>query len=110
MELIIAGVSAKKTRSPARAATANVADDRRPQPKTVTQYDHVAAAAYLMKHTGATALIVTNAQNGQPAGIITQTDIARAVTDGKDLNDVRVQAVMTTRREIHHRAGLVTGI
>lgn len=63
----------------------------------LTQYDHVAAAAYLMKHTGTTALIVTNAQTGQPAGIITEADIARAVTDGKDLNDVRVQTVMTTR-------------
>jgi len=83
MELIITGVSAQKTRSPARA--------------TVTQYDHVAAAAYLMKHTGTTALIVTNAQTGQPAGIITEADIAQAITDGKDLNDVRVQAVMTTR-------------
>jgi CBS domain-containing protein len=110
MELIIAGVAAKKTPSPVRAATANVADHRRPQLKTVTQYDHVAAAAYLMKHTGATALIVTNAQTGQQAGIITQADIARAITGGKDLDDVRVQAVMTARREIHHRAGLVTGI
>jgi len=83
MELIITGVS--------------VADVMRPQLTTVTQYDHVAAAAYLMKHTGTTALIVTNAQTGQPVGIITEADIARAVTDGKDLNDARVQAVMTTR-------------
>jgi CBS domain-containing protein len=65
MELIITGVSAPKTLSPARA--------------TVTQHDHVAAAAYLMKHTGTTALIVTNAQTGQPAGIITDADIARAI-------------------------------
>jgi CBS domain-containing protein len=83
MELIITGVS--------------VADVMRPQLTTVTQYDHAAAASYLMKHTGSTALIVTNAQTGQPVGIITEADIARAVTEGKDLNDVRVQAVMTTR-------------
>ena len=97
MELIITGVYAQKTPSPMREAAANVAGVTRPQRTTVTQYDHVAAAAYLMKHTGTTALIVTNAQTGQPAGIITEADIARAVTDGKDLNDVRVQAVMTTR-------------
>jgi CBS domain-containing protein len=97
MELIITGVLAQKTTSPARAVAASVAGVMRPQRTTVTQYDHAAAAAYLMKHTGTTALIVTNAQTGQPAGIITEADIARAVTDGKDLNDVRVQAVMTTR-------------
>jgi CBS domain-containing protein len=100
MELIITGVSAQKTPSHARAAAATVADVMRPQLTTVTQYDHVAAAAYLMKHTGTTALIVTDAQTGQPAGIITQADIAHAITDGKDLNDVRVQAVMTTRPDI----------
>ena len=97
MELIITGVPAQKTPSPARTAAANV---MRPQLTTVTQHDHAAAAAYLMKHTGSTALIVTNAQTGQPSGIITQADIARAITDGKDLNDVRVQAVMTTRPAI----------
>jgi CBS domain-containing protein len=50
-----------------------------------------------MKHAGTTALMVVHAQTGQPAGIITQADIARAIADGKDLNDVRVHAVMTTR-------------
>ena len=50
-----------------------------------------------MKHAGTTALIVVDAQTGQPAGIITGTDIARAIADGKDINDVRAGAVMTTR-------------
>ena len=45
-----------------------------------------AAAAYLMKRAGATALIVTKMPTGQPIGIITQADIARAVADGKDVN------------------------
>jgi CBS domain-containing protein len=49
----------------------------------------VAAAAYLMKHADTTALIVTDPQTGQSAGIITEADIARAIADGKDLNDVR---------------------
>ena len=82
MELIITGVSAQAT---------------------VAQYDHLAAAAYLMKHTGTTALIVTNAQTGQPVGTITEADIARAIADGKDLNDVRVQAVITTHPAPAHQ-------
>ena len=63
----------------------------------VNQHDHVAAAAYLMKHAGTTALLVADAQTGQPTGIITEADVARAVADGKDVNDVWVDAVMTTR-------------
>ena len=69
----------------------------RPPLTTVNQHDHAAAAAYLMKHTGTTALTVVGAQTGQPTGIITDTDVARAIADGKDVNDVWVDAVMTTR-------------
>ena len=64
---------------------------------TVGQYDHVAAAAYLLKHAGTTALMVVNAQTGQPADIITEADGARAIADGTDVGNVRVSAVMTTR-------------
>src|SRR5215472_15679281 len=110
MEQTMTGVSRQKSSFDLRADAATVADVIRPPLTTVNQHDHVAAAAYLMKHTGTTALIVTNAQTGQPVGIITGADIARAVTDGKDLNDARVQTVMTTRAEIFHMAGLVTGI
>jgi CBS domain-containing protein len=81
MEQIITGIAAQRTPFHARAATA--ADVMRPPLTTVTQYDHVAAAAYLMKHAGTTALIVTDAQTGQPAGIITEADIAHAIADGK---------------------------
>jgi CBS domain-containing protein len=97
MEQIITGLSAQKSPVHARAAAATVADVMRPPLTTVGQYDHVAAAEYLMKHTGTTALIVTDAQTGQPAGIITEAEVARAIADGKDVNDVRVHAVMITR-------------
>jgi signal-transduction protein with cAMP-binding, CBS, and nucleotidyltransferase domain len=50
-----------------------------------------------MKHTGTTALLVIDAQSGQPADIITEADVAHAIADGKDVNDVWVGAVMTTR-------------
>ena len=97
MEQIMTGVSAQKSSFHPQAAAATVADVMRPPPTTVTQHDHVAAAAYLMKHAGTTALMVVDAQTGQPAGIITQADVARAIADGKDVNDVWVDAVMTTR-------------
>jgi CBS domain-containing protein len=97
MEQIMTGVTAKTSSSHPRSAAATVADVMRPPLTTVQQHDHVAAAAYLMKHAGTTALLVADAQTGGPAGIITEADVARAIADGKDVNDVWVDAVMTTR-------------
>ena len=76
---------------------ATVADVMRPPVTTVEQNDHAAAAAYLMKGAGATALIVTQMQTGQPIGIITEADISHAVADGKNPNDVRIYQLMTPR-------------
>ena len=97
MEQIITGVSARKSPFHPQAAAVTVADVMRPPLTTVGQHDHVAAAAYLMKHAGTTALIVTDPQSGQPVGIITEADITHAIAHGKNVNDVRVNAVMTTR-------------
>ena len=97
MEQIMTGGSARKAPSHPRAAAATVAEIMRPPLTTVNQHDHVAAAAYLMKHAGTTALIVVDGQSGQPVGIITETDVAHAIADGKDVNDVWVGAVMTSR-------------
>ena len=74
---------------------ATVADIMQPPVTTVVQNDHVAAAAYLMKRADATALIVTQAQTGQPIGIITDADVSHAVADGKNPNDVRIYQLMT---------------
>ena len=100
MKQIMTAPSAQKPSFHARAAAATVADVMRPPLTTVGQHDHVAAAAYLMKHAATTALIVTDAQTGQPAGIITEADVARAIADGKDVNNVWVDAVMTNRPAI----------
>ena len=114
MEQIMTSVSAQKPSFHSRAAAATVADLMRPPLTTVSQHDHVAAAAYLMKHAGTTALMVVDAQTGQPAGIITEADVAHAIADGKDVNDVWVDAVMTTRpaltttTSIHHAAKIMT--
>jgi CBS domain-containing protein len=97
MEQVMTTVSAQKSPVHARAAAATVADVMRPPLTTVNQHDHLAAAAYLMKHAGTTALMVVDAHTGQPVGIITEADVAHAVADGKDVNDVWVDAVTTTR-------------
>ena len=76
---------------------ATVADVMRPPVTTVEHNDHAAAAAYLMKRAGTTALIVTQPQTDQPIGIITDADISRAVADGKNPNDVRIYQLMTDR-------------
>ena len=82
------------------AAPVTAADVMRPPLTTVEQQAHVAAAAYLMKHAGATALMVLDTQAGQPVGIITEADIAHAVADGKDVNNTRIYELMTTRLTI----------
>jgi CBS domain-containing protein len=79
------------------AAPATAADVMRPALTTVEPQAHVAAAAYLMKHAGTTALMVLDTQADQPAGIITEADIAHAVADGKDVNSTRIYELMTTR-------------
>ena len=98
MGQITTGASAQKPSVHSPAAT--IADIMQPTLTTINQHDHVAAATYLMKHAGTTALMVVDAQTGQPAGIITQADVAHAIADGKDLNDVWVEAVMTARPAI----------
>src|SRR5258705_2238722 len=77
------------------APPATVADVMQPPVTAVEQNDHAAAAAYLMKGAGASALIVTKMQTGQPTGIITEADISHAVADGKNPNDVRIYQLMT---------------
>jgi CBS domain-containing protein len=79
------------------AAPATAADIMRAPLTTVEQQAHVAAAAYLMKHAGTSALIVLDPRAGRPAGIITEADITRAVADGKDVNTTRIYELMTTR-------------
>ena len=76
---------------------ATVADVMRLPVTTVEPNDHLGAAAFLMKRADATALIVMQAQTGQPIGIITEADISHTVADGKNPNDVRIYQLMTAR-------------
>jgi CBS domain-containing protein len=72
-----------------------VAEIMEPALTTAQPTDHIAAAAYLMKHAGTTALVVLDAETDQPIGIVTDTDVAHVVADGKNVNDVRISDVMT---------------
>jgi CBS domain-containing protein len=81
-----------------------VADVMRPPLTMADTNDHVAAAAYLMKHARATALMVQDTVTGQPTGILTEADIAYAVADGKDLNDLRIRELMTVWPTVIHPA------
>ena len=76
-------------------APATVADVMRPALTTVDQNDHAAAAAYLMKHAGKTALVVLDGPANRPIGLITEADIVHTVADGKDVNEVRIRDLMT---------------
>ena len=80
----------------AQHVMAAVADIMRSPVTTVQQNDHAAAATYLMKHASASALVVLDSQAGKPIGIITEADIAHAVADGKDMNEVRIRQLMNT--------------
>src|SRR5262249_26819586 len=77
-------------------ASATVADVMERPLTTVDVNDHVAAAAYLMRHAGATALVVLDGETSRPIGIITEADIVHTVADGKDVNEVRIHDLMTT--------------
>jgi len=80
-----------------RRNPATVTDIMRPALTTVEPNAHVAAAAYLMHRAAATALVVVeDKQSTRPVGIITEADILRAVAEGKDANEVRIRAVMST--------------
>jgi CBS domain-containing protein len=94
-EQTMTDIAAPPVQPPRTPAT--VGDITRPPATTVEPNDHVAAAAYLMKHAGATALVIVDPRTGRPAGIITETDITHAVADGKNLNDARIHDLMTVR-------------
>ena len=75
-----------------------VSDLMRPAVTSVEHNAHLAAAAYQMKHANDSALIVIDDEEHRtPIAVITDTDVANAVADGKDPNDVRVSDLV--RRE-----------
>jgi len=89
----MAEAAARSSSRPPHPAT--VADIMERALTTAQATDHIAAAAYLMKHAGTTALVVLDAETDRPIGIVTDTDVAHVVADGKDAENVRISDVMT---------------
>jgi CBS domain-containing protein len=86
----------QETDSAPMRVPATVSDVMRPALTAVEPNDHLAAAAYLMKHARTTSLVViTDEEARKPVGLITEADIVKAVADGKNPNDVRILAQMT---------------
>ena len=79
------------TALPSRALAPTVAEVMRPAVTTVEPGAHLAGAAYLMKHSGDNALVVTtNDPDRRPLAVVTDTDITQAVADGRNLEEVRI--------------------
>jgi CBS domain-containing protein len=58
---------------------------------TVEPDSHVASAAYLMKRSRDSALVITADDHGRtPLAVITDADISQAVADGRNLDDTRL--------------------
>src|SRR2546430_4027715 len=80
-------------REPGRHAT--VRECVRPAVTTVELNAHLAAAAYLMRRAGDTAVVVTtDDERRRPIGVVTDTDIAQAGADGRDVNEVRLDEIV----------------
>src|SRR5215203_855444 len=72
-----------------------VGDLMRPPLTTVEQRAHVAAAAYLMKHAGESALVVLRDHDDRtPLGVVTDADVSGAVADGLDVEQVRISDLL----------------
>ncbi len=82
-------------------APATVADVMRPALTTVEASGHLAAAAYLMKHAGETALVVIDDEQAKrPIGLIADADISQAVADGNDVDEVRIHDLMNNNPNV----------
>jgi CBS domain-containing protein len=66
-------------------------------PTTIEPEAHLAAAAYLIKHFHDSALVVVDNETHEPVAMITDADIARAVADGRSLEDIRICQVVTAK-------------
>jgi CBS domain-containing protein len=82
--------------APPPHAPPTAADVMQPALSTVEPEDHAAAAAYLMRHAHATALVVVDDEEAKrPLGLITEADIVRAVADKKNLDELHIRDLMT---------------
>src|SRR3954454_14748392 len=80
-----------RTGAPMATDELRVAQIMRPACSTIERYAHVVAAAYMMRQANENPLVVIDDVEARgPIAVITNTDGAQVVADGKDVNDVRV--------------------
>ena len=114
MEQIMTGVSAQESSSHPRAAAATVADVMRRTADDGRTARPRGCGRVPDEARGHDSSHGRECADRPPAGIITEADVARAIADGKDVNDVWVDAVMTTRpalittTSIHDAAKIMT--
>jgi CBS domain-containing protein len=84
------------TVSPTSTRRTTVAEVMRPATTSVEIRAHLAAAAYLMKRSGDSALVVTTDDaEARPVAIVTDNDIAEAVASGRNLEETRIADLRT---------------
>lgn len=66
------------------------------QPTTIERDAHLAAAAYVIEHRNAPALVVVAEDTCEPVAMITSAEISRAVAHGRSLENTRVSQVAQT--------------
>ena len=77
--------------APTSLQEVTVGDVMRPATTTVETDAHLASAAYLMKRTGDSALVVVSEDGaGGPVAVLTDAHISQAVADGRDLDETRI--------------------
>ena len=68
----------------------------RPPVMSVEGQAHLAAATYLFKKAGDSAVVVVNDPVEMvPVAVISEADVAQAVADGRDPNDVRISDLIS---------------
>jgi CBS domain-containing protein len=79
-------------------------------PATTVESDaHVASAAYLMKRSGAGALVVTADNLGLvPIAVLTDAEVSQAVADGRSPEDTRINQLRLPRPVAVHPGTSVT--
>lgn len=81
-----------KTAPPPPARCAHVDQVMRAPVTSMERDGHLAGAAYVMHRAGQSALIVVDdTARNRPIAVITEADIARAVAQGRHLDEVRVR-------------------
>jgi CBS domain-containing protein len=76
-------------------APVTVGDLMRPAVMSVEREAHLAAASYLFKKAGDTALVVIDDEIARvPVAVVTEADIAAAVAEGRNPEEVRISELV----------------